>query len=49
MNQCEKVPYRSREKNALPLIINHGWPGSVLEQIKLSAMRTGPTGTLPTW
>jgi hypothetical protein len=29
------VHVRSREKNALPLIINHGWPGSVLEQIKL--------------
>jgi pimeloyl-ACP methyl ester carboxylesterase len=29
------IHVRSREKNALPLIINHGWPGSVLEQIKL--------------
>jgi hypothetical protein len=25
------IHVRSREKNALPLIINHGWPGSVLE------------------
>jgi len=32
----------SREKNALPLIINHGWPGSVLEQIKLIGPLTGP-------
>ena len=29
------VHVRSREKNAMPLIINHGWPGSILEQIKL--------------
>jgi pimeloyl-ACP methyl ester carboxylesterase len=29
------IHVRSREKNALPLIITHGWPGSVLEQIKL--------------
>jgi len=25
------IHVRSREKNALPLIINHGWPGSVLD------------------
>src|SRR2546427_11124255 len=29
------VHVRSREKNALPLLITHGWPGSVFEQIKL--------------
>src|SRR5262249_54022903 len=29
------IHVRSREKNALPLIITHGWPGSVLEQIKI--------------
>src|SRR5262245_23438706 len=27
------IHVRSRHKNALPLIITHGWPGSVLEQI----------------
>ena len=36
------IHVRSREKNALPLIINHGWPGSVLEQIKLIAPLTDP-------
>src|SRR6266566_1465449 len=29
------IHVRSREKNALPVIINHGWPGSVIEQMKL--------------
>jgi len=37
------IHVRSREKNALPLIITHGWPGSVLEQIKLVAPLTEPT------
>jgi pimeloyl-ACP methyl ester carboxylesterase len=36
------IQVRSREKNALPLIINHGWPGSVLEQIKLIGLLTDP-------
>ena len=36
------IHVRSREKNALPLIINHGWPGSVLEQIKLIGPLTDP-------
>ncbi len=34
---------RSKHKNALPLIITHGWPGSVLEQIKLIGPLTDPT------
>ena len=37
------IHVRSRHKNALPLIITHGWPGSVLEQIKLIAPLTDPT------
>src|SRR5688500_16607648 len=36
------IHVRSREQNALPLIINHGWPGSVLEQIKLIVPLTDP-------
>jgi pimeloyl-ACP methyl ester carboxylesterase len=36
------IHVRSREKNALPLIINHGWPGSVLEQIKVIGPLTDP-------
>jgi pimeloyl-ACP methyl ester carboxylesterase len=37
------IHVRSKHKNALPLIINHGWPGSVLEQIKLIGPLTDPT------
>ena len=37
------IHVKSREKNALPVIINHGWPGSVLEQIKLIDRLTDPT------
>jgi pimeloyl-ACP methyl ester carboxylesterase len=33
---------RSRHPNALPLIITHGWPGSVFEQIKLIGPLTDP-------
>lgn len=37
------IHVRSRHKNALPLIISHGWPGSVFEQIKLIGPLTDPT------
>jgi pimeloyl-ACP methyl ester carboxylesterase len=37
------IHVKSRHKNALPLIISHGWPGSVLEQIKLIEPLTDPT------
>jgi pimeloyl-ACP methyl ester carboxylesterase len=37
------IHVRSKEKNALPLIINHGWPGSIIEQIKLVGPLTDPT------
>jgi pimeloyl-ACP methyl ester carboxylesterase len=37
------IHVRSRHKNALPIIITHGWPGSVLEQIKLIGPLTDPT------
>jgi pimeloyl-ACP methyl ester carboxylesterase len=37
------IHVRSREPNALPLIITHGWPGSVFEQIKLIGPLTDPT------
>jgi pimeloyl-ACP methyl ester carboxylesterase len=36
------IHVRSREKSALPLIISHGWPGSVLEQTKLIGPLTDP-------
>ncbi|MGE5834893.1 MAG: epoxide hydrolase family protein [Acidobacteriota bacterium] len=37
------IHVRSREKNALPLLITHGWPGSVIEQLKIIAPLTNPT------
>lgn len=37
------VHVRSRHENALPLVINHGWPGSIIEQLKLVDRLTDPT------
>ena len=37
------IHVRSKHMNALPVIISHGWPGSVLEQIKLIGPLTDPT------
>lgn len=36
------IHVRSRHPNALPLIITHGWPGSVFEQIKSIGPLTDP-------
>ncbi|MBW4421684.1 MAG: epoxide hydrolase [Myxacorys californica WJT36-NPBG1] len=37
------IHIRSKHPNALPLIITHGWPGSVLEQLKVIGPLTDPT------
>jgi pimeloyl-ACP methyl ester carboxylesterase len=37
------IHVRSKNPNALPLIITHGWPGSVIEQMKVIAPLTDPT------
>ena len=37
------IHVRSRHKNALPVIITHGWPGSVIEQLKVIGPLTEPT------
>jgi pimeloyl-ACP methyl ester carboxylesterase len=34
---------RSQHENALPLIVTHGWPGSVIEQLKIIDPLTNPT------
>ncbi len=34
---------RSRHQNALPVIVTHGWPGSVIEQLKIVGPLTDPT------
>ena len=36
------IHVRSKEKNALPIIITHGWPGSVIEQMKIIGPLTDP-------
>ncbi len=49
---------RSQHEDALPLIINHGWPGSIIEQLKLidrcpatgsPASRPTPAGAPSAW
>jgi pimeloyl-ACP methyl ester carboxylesterase len=34
---------RSQHEDALPIVINHGWPGSVVEQLKIIDRLTNPT------
>jgi pimeloyl-ACP methyl ester carboxylesterase len=36
------IHVRSKNPNALPLIITHGWPGSVIEQLKIIDLLTNP-------
>jgi pimeloyl-ACP methyl ester carboxylesterase len=37
------IRVRSKHENALPLIVTHGWPGSVIEQLKIIEPLTNPT------
>ena len=37
------IHVKSKHANALPLVISHGWPGSILEQLKLIGRLTDPT------
>jgi len=37
------IHVRSRHENALPMIVTHGWPGSVIEQLKIVDPLTDPT------
>jgi pimeloyl-ACP methyl ester carboxylesterase len=37
------IHVRSKHPNALPLIVTHGWPGSITEQIKIIHPLTSPT------
>ena len=37
------IHVRSKHENALPLIVTHGWPGSVVEQMKIIDPLTNPT------
>jgi pimeloyl-ACP methyl ester carboxylesterase len=37
------IHVRSKHENAMPLIVTHGWPGSVIEQLKIIDPLTNPT------
>src|SRR5215216_414136 len=37
------IHVRSKHENALPMIVTHGWPGSVIEQLKIIEPLTNPT------
>ena len=37
------IHVRSKQPNALPIIITHGWPGSIIEQMKVIDPLTNPT------
>ena len=49
------IHVRSQHEDALPLIVTHGWPGSIIEQLKIIEPLTDPTahggtaGTPSTW
>jgi pimeloyl-ACP methyl ester carboxylesterase len=37
------VHVRSQHREALPLVVNHGWPGSIIEQLKIIDPLVNPT------
>ncbi len=37
------IHVRSKHENALPVIVTHGWPGSIVEQLKIVEPLTNPT------
>ncbi len=37
------IHVRSKHENALPMIVTHGWPGSIIEQLKIVDPLTNPT------
>ena len=37
------IHVRSKHENALPIIVTHGWPGSIIEQLKIIEPLTNPT------
>jgi hypothetical protein len=39
------IHVRSKHEDALPLVVCHGWPGSVVEQLKLIGPLTDPTSS----
>ena len=39
------IHVRSKHENALPLVVTHGWPGSVVEQLKITKPITSTSMT----
>ena len=37
------IHVRRKHENALPMIVTHGWPGSIIEQLKIIEPLTDPT------
>ncbi len=37
------IHVRSQHEDALPMIVTHGWPGSIIEQLKIIEPLTNPT------
>jgi pimeloyl-ACP methyl ester carboxylesterase len=37
------IHVRSKHEDALPVVVNHGWPGSIIEQLKIIDRLTDPT------
>ena len=37
------IHVRSKHENALPIIVTHGWPGSIIEQMKIIDLLANPT------
>src|SRR6476660_6726633 len=37
------IHVHSKHENAMPLIVTHGWPGSIIEQMKIIEPLTNPT------
>jgi pimeloyl-ACP methyl ester carboxylesterase len=37
------IQVKSKHPNALPLVVTHGWPGSIIEQLKIIGPLTDPT------
>ena len=40
------IHVRSQHEDALPLIVTHGWPGSIIEQLKIIEPLTNPQRTV---
>ena len=38
------IHVRAKHEDALPLVVCHGWPGSIVEQLKIIGPLTDPTG-----